>query len=381
MSHLKRIITAGFAVFSMFFGSGNLVFPIEVGTQSLGAYVLGIWGILISGIGMPILGMVSILVCGGDTRAYMQRLGTLPALVLMLTMLALMGPFGVGARCLQVAHGGVALVWPQVPFLPFAVVFGGLATLFAYRRRYVIEGIGRVLSPVLLIGIGLLFARGLGQSTPAASTQAGWEVFKSACLKGYEMMDLLAAFFFSATVARYLKEDSTQSTRSLHVWHGLGACFVGAALLALVYVGFVRLGAQYAPELSTSTPTTYLPTIAQLCLGSLALPVASLTIALACLTTLIVLVRLFATFLQRDLTRGRLPTPWALALTLGCTLLTSSLGFAALSNFLAQALTIAYPALVAFALVSILDKVRKTRWSAPVFWASLGLSIAIQWIT
>lgn len=364
----------------MFFGSGNLVFPIEVGTESVGAWGAGVLGILLSGIGMPILGMVSILICGGDTRSYMQRLGKPPALLLMFIMLALMGPFGVGARCLLVAHGGVALLWPGLAFFPFALVFGSLATLFAWRRRYVIEGIGRILTPLLLAGIVLLFVFGLGAHPPQVGPVDTLSVFKNACIKGYEMMDLLAAFFFSATVAGYLNESNAGEPLSnkQRLSHAIGACLVGALLLALVYVGFVSLGAQYALQLQNTSPTAYLPTIAGLCLGRFALPVASITIALACLTTLIVLIRLFAHFLEEDLTQGRLPARWALLITLACTLLTACIGFDALSTFLAKALSIAYPALAVFAAFSIFDKFFKKSLSPPVFWLALAVSAVVS---
>ncbi len=377
MTQPKRILTAGFAIFSMFFGSGNLVFPIDIGKTALGGYGWGVLGLLLSGIGMPLLGMLSVLLYGSDTRVYMQRLGRWPALALMFIMLSLMGPFGVGARCLLVAHGGVALMWPALPLLPFAVVFGALATVFAYKGRMVVEGLGRVLTPFLLLGIAALIVFGLRQA-PAVlpAPQPAWELFKSAFLTGYELMDLLAAFFFSATILSYFAEDQADPKKTF--LHGLAACLVGATLLALVYVGFVALGAHYAPELAHCPQQSYVPAIAKLCLGAWALPIASVTIALACLTTLIVLIRLFATFLQRDLSGNRLPNEAALLITLACTILTARIGFTTLTAFLGQALTLAYPALVAFAIASIIDRFYRSKLSTWAFWLVLVGALGVD---
>src|SRR5262249_40180536 len=119
MKNKFLILSTGFALFSMFFGSGNLVFPIVVGTQSDGHYLMAALGILLTGVLVPFLGVLGMMLYQGETRSFFSCMGKLGTFWFPLFALALMGPFGVMARCLTVAHGGLQLMFPNLA-LPMA---------------------------------------------------------------------------------------------------------------------------------------------------------------------------------------------------------------------------------------------------------------------
>src|SRR5690349_22076848 len=88
------IISTGFALFSMFFGSGNLVFPISVGVESQGHYLLGSLGILLTGVIVPFLGVLGMMLFKGDIMHFFSCFGKKGTFIFSLIALSLMGPFG-----------------------------------------------------------------------------------------------------------------------------------------------------------------------------------------------------------------------------------------------------------------------------------------------
>src|SRR5579872_2320269 len=105
MKNKTLIISTGLAMFSMFFGSGNLVFPLVVGQTSEGHFGFAAIGILITGVLVPFLGILAMLLFNGSSKDFFGRLGNPAVFWFPLIALSLMGPFGVLARCITVAHG------------------------------------------------------------------------------------------------------------------------------------------------------------------------------------------------------------------------------------------------------------------------------------
>lgn len=360
----------------MFFGSGNLVFPLLIGQQSQSAFGSAGLGLTLTGIFVPLLGMLSLLAYGGDVRTYMNHLGKRTGWLLTFFILALLGPFGVCPRCILVAYGGVHELFPQLPLWLFASIFCSLVAVMAWKPKIIIDWIGKGLTPLLLTGIGCLFIYGLGSQAPE-SDLSSMQAFKIGFFRGYETMDLLAAFFFSGTIATYMHTQAQGETRHL-IALSVGASLLGAGLLGAVYWGLVALGAQHATLLESVHSSAYLVTVAQATLGPWALPVVSATITLACLTTMLILSQLFAQFIadtSRRLSRSA-GGHGALLLTLSLCFLQVHLQFDRLEHFLENILEVAYPALIVFALTMFLDRLRQTRWSPITFWLACVGSMA-----
>ena len=350
------IYIAGFAIFSMFFGSGNLVFPLQVGVESLDNYLFASAGLFITGILIPFVGLLSVLVKASNGVDVLTRIGRIPGLILVFMMLSLMGPFGVGARCILVAFGGMQLIIPQLSLEWFSLIFCIITGYIIWKRHAFVDIIGRFLTPLLLIGVFSIIIFGLffGE-VPQETETTGVESFMTGITYGYQTMDLLAAFFFSATALGYLKfaHEGRESRKEL-IRAGLISCAIGMTLLGTVYIGFVALGAKYAPYLVTVNPEQMLTQIAGRALGVFAMPIMSMTVMLACLTTLIVLVNLFSEFFHEQVLREKIDIHWSILLTLVITFSVSLFGFKSLAIWIGEALSIAYPALISLAVASIL---------------------------
>lgn len=361
------VVSTGFALFSMFFGSGNLVFPIAVGQESGHNFILGSLGIVLTGVIVPFLGVFGMMLYKGDIDKFFGSFGRKGVFVFSLLALALMGPFGVLARCLTVAHGALLLVLPSASLAATSIVMCIIIFLLAANKNRIITILGTALTPFLLLAIAVIAYFGLKQDVQAVPTLiTGWDALKNGFFQGYQTMDLLAAFFFSKFVIKHLYETADKNNDEASLLKiFFKASLVGAGILSLVYFALVTLGRTYASVLTEAAPQEMLGRIAMESLGSLAAPFVCMAVVFACMTTAIVLARLFAEFLDNDVFANKLGNSQALLITLAIGFLVSTLDFAGIARFLGPVLETVYPALIVLTLVNITSqywRVRSTHW-------------------
>ena len=350
------VVTTGFALFSMFFGSGNLVFPITVGQESEGHYFLAALGILLTGVVVPFLGVLGMMLYKGDIYSFFRSFGKRGTFVFSFLALALMGPFGVLARCLTVAHGALLLLFPNASLPLTSFVMCVVIFICTANKNKIVTMLGTVLTPFLLVSIAAIAFFGLNQeSMPEMTSSDGWNALKNGFFQGYQTMDLLAAFFFSQFVIKHLNNhmSSEKDSEASMLKIFCKASFVGAGILSSVYFALVMLGWKYSPILFQKPPQEMLGIISMESLGSMAAPCVCVAVIFACLTTAIVLTSLFADFLRTEVTKEKLGNVQALLITLGIGYFVSTLEFAGIARFLGPVLETVYPALIALTVVNI----------------------------
>ena len=203
------VLSAGFALFSMFFGSGNLVFPLLVGQESGGHFMLASLGIIFTGVMVPFLGLLGMMLCRGSLKEFFSPLGKMATFIFSFIALSLMGPFGVLARCFTVAHGAIQTIFPEFPLVVASLCFCALIYVMTIKKNKIVSTLGSYLTPILLLSIGAIaffaFKEGSFESVPDfQATIGGWSAFKNGFLQGYQTMDLLAAFFFSFSLFLFM---------------------------------------------------------------------------------------------------------------------------------------------------------------------------------
>lgn len=375
MKNKSLILSTGLAMFAMFFGSGNLVFPLVVGKMSGGHFGLGSMGILLTGVFVPFLGVLAMLLFNGCTKTFFGRLGKPATFWFPLIALSLMGPFGVLARCITVAHGAFKLLAPGTPLWLFSLTSCAIIFILATRKSRIVPLLGSILTPILLLSLAAIAAFGLiTVELPTQTAGEGWNSFKNGIFQGYQTMDLLAAFFFSVFIIKHLQDkkhhDHNPQQHSLPIF--FKASLIGAGLLSVIYFVLVLLGAMYAPQLANVAPQDMLAFVAHASIGPWAAPVVCLAVVLACLTTSIVLTSLFADFLRKEVSKQKIPNSVALITTLGIAFCTSTLEFSGIASILGPILEVIYPALIVLTVLSIFHKL----WG----WSTVRIPIFIAFI-
>ena len=113
----------GFSIFSMFFGSGNLVFPLMVGVNNSDNWIASFLGFFLTGIILPFLGLFVIKLHKGNYTSFFSEAGSVAKFAIPLFTLSLLGAFGVIPRCIAVAHGGLEFLSYDISLLTFSIIF------------------------------------------------------------------------------------------------------------------------------------------------------------------------------------------------------------------------------------------------------------------
>jgi len=366
LKKFSSIITGGFAVFAMFFGAGNLVFPLLAGKAATSAFFPSFIGLCITGILVPFLGLIGILLYNGCYQEFFERFGKKTAFILIFSMLLLLGPFGVLPRCITVAYGSFSILAPDFSLSSFSLVMSGLVFLLCMNQNQVVPLLGAILAPAKILSVGfILFFGLLFADSPQLSLVTSHDALQDGALKGYQMMDLIAAFFFASVIARHFKRKFSEGeNHSLSFNLSLFAIFLGSGLLLIVYLALVYLGATFSESLSKNAPEQFLSIIAYLTLGASAGRIVTIAIILSCLTTIVALTTVFTDFLHEQILKKHFNRLICLTMTIVGTFLMSNLGFNGIASFLSPILFYLYPLLILLTVINIVNWVWKKKKQA-----------------
>jgi branched-chain amino acid:cation transporter, LIVCS family len=354
MKQYKLMFVYGFAIFAMFFGSGNLVFPLQIGQVSGNNWLIGFSGLFLTGIILPFLGLFVIKLHKGSYISFFKEAGKSASIILPLFMLSLLGAFGVVPRCITVAHGGMNYLLPDLSLSIFSFLFSLLTYIMCLKDRIMVNILGKWMSPLLLLALTVLIIIGIIYAPDIEVNIDSNTAFLSGFLTGYQTMDLFAAFFFSALIFSQIQSilPKTDNHRSV-IKAAIKPSIVGATMLAVVYLGFVFLGAHYGDMIINVKPELMLPTIATHTLGASAALIIAVAILFSCLTTAVALNNIYARYIVDTLKLRTNYFPWVLLGTTSISFLISLLDFKGIAGFLAPILEISYPGLIALTILSI----------------------------
>ncbi len=302
MSQKKKFspLTLGLAYFSMFFGSGNLVFPLFLGQFAKVDWMYAFLGFFLSGVAGPLMGSVTMVAFQGDSNRFFNTIGPRLAKVFVTILMLVWIPFGAAPRCILVAYEALVSMVSGVPLVFFGIVYSLFVYFSIVRRNRMIEVLGYFLTPTLLASLAVLWIVGIWNSQPpVAATESAGEVFRVSLSHGYQTMDLIASFFFSASIIHVIRSEGLSVGQSMKKAFLSGS--IGMGILGLVYLSIIYMSARHAPLLSALPKDQLLPFISQQFLGPNLSLVPVVVIFLACLTTSVAMLSVFTDFVRSSL--------------------------------------------------------------------------------
>jgi LIVCS family branched-chain amino acid:cation transporter len=248
---------------------------------------------------LPLLGVIAVGLGGGNLQTLAGRVHPMFAVIFTFVVYLAIGPFLAIPRT-----GTVTFEMGVLPFLPEAAK-GSWVPLFVTTLIYfaitywlclnpgkLIDRIGKVLTPALLIIIGLMFVQSLfhplgevGQPTGAYQESAFFKGF----LEGYLTLDALAAMVFGIVVTAAVQEVGVTDRKKI-TWSTIKAAIIAAAGLALVYLALAYMGATSISLGQSENGGQILTTLVQKLFGSFGTVLLGVAVTLACLTTSVGLV-------------------------------------------------------------------------------------------
>ncbi|SCC28079.1 branched-chain amino acid:cation transporter, LIVCS family [Fictibacillus enclensis] len=295
----SHTLVIGLMLFALFFGAGNLIFPAMLG-QSAGSNVwIANAGFLITGVGVPLLGVFAFGISGSnDLRDMGNRVHPWFSALYTFVLYLAIGPLFALPRAGSVSFEiGVKPFLPQnsghLPLLIFTIVFFSITCLLSLNPTKIVDIVGKILTPLKLTFIGILviaaFIHPIGPIQAPTKDFATNSFFKG-FQEGYLTMDTLAAFVFGIIIINAIKEKRGSDKKVIAVTCAKAA-LIAASVLAIVYTSLSYMGASSVSKLGQlSNGGEVLSAVANYYFGSLGNVFLGLMITVACLTTSVGLV-------------------------------------------------------------------------------------------
>ena len=239
----KDIIITGFALFAMFFGAGNLIFPPFLGLITGSSWLTGFTGFILADVGLSLLAILAIARCNGEVGKIFSRAGHKISIVLACAIMICIGPLlAIPRTAATTFEMGIQPIFSGFNSIIFSIIFFGVTLLLTIRPSKVVDIIGSYLTPALLISLLVLIGMGvvnpLGRIEPA--TIDG--VFSEGIFQGYQTLDALGAVSLSAVIFTSIANKGyTKQEEKISITFKAG--LIAGAGLFIVYGGLTYLGA------------------------------------------------------------------------------------------------------------------------------------------
>ena len=364
----QKILVAG-TLFGMFFGAGNLIFPVHLGQLAGRNVIPAIIGFIVTAVGIPIFGVAAIGITHSDgLQTLSSKVGKGYGIFFTCLLYLTIGPLFAIPRCATVSFTtGVApmLLDPSKEWLAlliFSAIFFAFVLFFSLRPGKITVWIGKIINPIFLLFLAVLVIAAL--TNPGASIAAvepveayatGTSSFFSSFIEGYGTMDAIAGLAFGIVVVDVIRRMGVDNDDAVAV-DVLGSGALTGILMAVIYIVTILMGTQSRGlfEISDNGGIA-LTQIAGHYFGGVGQIILAVTITFACLKTSIGLVTSCSeTFVK--MTHGKLSyKAWAILFTL-FSFAVSNVGLSAIIEYSIPVLMLIYPPAIALIILAFIGK-------------------------
>ncbi len=252
--NLNEYMVLASMLFGMFFGAGNLIFPVSMGQQAGANLWPAIVGFCLTGVGIPLLGIAAMGISRSEGLFDMcTKVGRTYAYFFTCLLYLCIGPmfaiprtatvsFSVGIRpLLHTEHTTVLLCG-------FSAVFFIAVLFFSLRPSGIMTWIGKILNPLFLLFLGVLAVTALvnpmGEiSAGAPSGNYVEQSFFQGFLEGYNTLDALASLAFGIILINAIRELGLEEPKTIS-GSTLKSGMLSTLLMAAIYCMLTVVGAQ-----------------------------------------------------------------------------------------------------------------------------------------
>ena len=292
MYKTKDVLLTGFALFAMLFGAGNLIFPPMLGYETNSSWVPTMLAFTITGVGFPFLGILSVSIVGNGIKDFANRVSPTFSKIFAIISILAIGPMlaiprtGATAYEITFLHNGMNNTIYKYIYL---ICYFGIVILFSLKANKVIERVGKILTPILLLLLFLIIVKGIFFSGLSIKPDIYPHAFKRGFLEGYQTMDTIASIAYAGIILKAIK-NGRNLTQKQEFSFLIKAGLVAILSLALIYGGFALVGAKMHSVLITNDKIELLVKTTSYLLGGYGNLILAICVAGACLTTAIGLV-------------------------------------------------------------------------------------------
>lgn len=360
----KDALVIGLALFAMFFGAGNLIFPPFLGLESGWEWPLGLACFVFVDVVVSCIGIVAINRAGGSILSIEGVLGKRPALVLNTAAILCTGVFIASPRTAATTYemSIAPLLGDHIGLLPFSLLFFAVVLLLTIRPTRIVDIVGKVLTPVLVAGIVVMVVAGIAAPLGPVVAPESTAVVADGISAGYQTMDILAVVGFAIIVQESVRAAGYADGKS-QLSVTARASLVACVLLTLVYGGLTYLGATAATVVPHGVnQATLITLITEQLMGQGGLVVLGVVVGFACLTTAVGLCGATAAYLER-ISGRRLSYRAALIGVVVIALLICNLGLTNIINLAAPVLSVICPPFMITVVLLLFRRHIRSTWT------------------
>ena len=355
LSFRQRLLM-GVTLFSMFFGAGNLIFPPFTGYCAGADAVPAFLGLISTAVLFPVLGIAATARAGGmdglcsKVHPQFSKWFTLIIYLCIGPMLAIPRTASMAFSMMRFATASAASVaigpftLEQVLAVVFSVLFFAASRFFAKRPSHLKDILGKILTPLLLVLVVVLFAGGMfllpAEAGAARAPYAG-APFAAGFVEGYNTMDALAAMVFGILIAVNIQDFGLEDAKQLRVETSISGLLAGV-VLTIVYGMLAILGARASAVLpEASDGSVVLSELCRLFFGNAGAVLLAVIFLVACFNVCTGLLSSCASFFSKEFPRLSFAA-WLNVFTVsGCVISVFGLGF--ILQISVPILTLIYP--------------------------------------
>ena len=359
MKITKQTFITAFALFSLFFGAGNLIFPAFLGYNAGEGWLLVALGFVLSAVVIPILAIIGHARLRGTMMDFAKKVSPVFALIYCLVVyaisIALPSP-----RTASVTYEMAIQPYFAISSLQLSTIYFLLVLVFVLNRSKILDIIGKFLTPGILIILGSIICIGLfGDYKPMRASSYASNL-TSGILEGYQTFDAIGGVLVGGVlvISLSLKGVSNNELKGIITKAGL---FAGLGFI-LMYVGLIALGAANNGSIEVGNRTELLSQLSYNTLGSMGRSALGVLVALACFTTAVGIVTGTADFFKGLF--GNSQMAYRITAVIGC-LLGIGMGQMDVHSIVVvamPALMFIYPITIALILLNVLPE----RYASPI---------------
>ena len=366
----RQLALIGSTLFGLFFGAGNLIFPLILGAKAGASLPLALLGLLITAVGIPLLGVMSMGI--SRSEGLLDLSGRVsPAFRVLFTcaLYLTIGPLFAIPRCAATSFtigispfaGEKIWLWQ----LLFTALFFAAVLYFSLKPSKIMDSVGKLLNPAFLVFLGIMLIIALIKPIQSVGSVPPFgdyvnSSFSAGFLQGYDTLDALASLAFGIIVIRSVRQLGVTEPGQVAV-STVKAGAVSMGLMALIYAATALVGAQsfglYAERLSDPgfTGGDAFAIIAHHYFGKGGGLLLALTVTLCCMKTAVGLVTSCSETFE-EMFPGRLKyAQWAVLFS-GVSFLISNIGLAEIIRFSAPVLYFLYPLAIVLILLGLFGR-------------------------
>ncbi len=315
---MNDVIVTGFALFAMFFGAGNVIFPPYLGMTSGTEWVTGFLCFIFIDVILSCVGIFTMVYGGGSITALENVVGKVPGMILNVASILCTGVLIAPPRTAATTYEmSIAPFTDKISLFVFSIIFFAIVFIFTIRPTRFVDIIGKFLTPVLIICTFVLIIAGIINPIGEIAAPVSQTVAQDGIIAGYQTMDILVVSGFGLVMLNTLRLKG-YTERKVQLKAIVGVCFVAGILLSLIYGGLAYLGATSSVVLGNSNlnQAQLIVAITNQLMGQTGMIILGVIVGFACLTTAVGLIGATACFFE-DFTNKKVKYPvWVVINTL-----------------------------------------------------------------